>query len=48
LSKKIKTFTKPSKHKYNEIEPKPEKLEEFIVEELLIPEYNYIMKLSTN
>jgi hypothetical protein len=23
LNKKIKTFTKPSKHKHNEIEPRP-------------------------
>ena len=48
LNKKIKTFSKPSKHKHNEIEPKPDKIEEFILEELLIPEYNYLMKISTN
>lgn len=48
LNKKIKVFTKPSKFKHNEIEPRPDKLEEFICEELLIPLYNYLMKLSTN
>lgn len=30
LNKKMKTFSKPSKHKHNELEPKSEKLEEFI------------------
>lgn len=48
LNKKIKVFTKPSKFKHNEIEPKPENLENFVCEELLIPLYNYLMKLSTN
>jgi hypothetical protein len=48
LGKKIKVFTKPSKHKHNEIEPKPENVEAFVCEELLIPLYNYLMKLSTN
>ena len=28
--------------------PKGEKIDEFILEELLIPEYNYLMKLATN
>ena len=48
LNKKIKTFTRPSKHKFNSIEPKADKLDEFVLEELLIPQYNYLMKLATN
>lgn len=48
LNKKMKTFTRPTKYKHNELEPKGDKMEEFILEELLIPMYNYLMKLATN
>jgi len=48
LSKKIKLFIRPRKSNHNEIEPTPDKLEEYILEELLIPLYNYQMKLWTN
>ena len=48
LNKKIKVFTKASKFKHNEIKHKGDQLENYICEELLIPLYNYLMKLSTN